>query len=251
MTKTPGVTFLKASLSKKMILFNPDQDKKMVLRLAKKDTDMAYVKKRGYYIVDPNHVYIESSSKIPCAITFGGFAESIDPKGAEFAEKLREAGINNYIDMINYFYEDVEFSAEELLLKKMISVEKFEKNPDKMYIIKQPKKGVKPLKIFGKSVPFSNIVMYFSKNTRADLIESKIQHRISAIRMEKLGGAGNLLKWAVIAGILMICGALAYTMITMNRPPPAGTAQTAATAVGGIIGKTADSIAGSGSTGLS
>lgn len=253
--RTPAMTFLKAGFGRKMILINPDPDKRMVFRIAKKDPQMAYVKRHGYYITDPNHVYIESSSKIPCALTYGDFAESIDSQGAQFAESLKAMNIENYIDIINHFY--VEVPAEKLMKDGFISKEEYDSAPNKLYKIRKDselgkKLGIKapePLKIMGKSVPFDNVLNYFSKNTRADLIESKIQHRISAYQKEQVNQALNFLKWATFIGIIMICGALAYNMIVASRPvattaSPSVPATTPEGGVGGIIGKGVDAISG-------
>jgi len=242
MMRTPAMTFFKAGFGKKMILINPDEDKRIVFRIAKKDSDMAYVKKKGFYIIDPSHVHIESASKIPCAITYGSFAESIDTTGGEYAEKLEKVGVKNYVEMLQKYYDEI--TAEEMLKDGKITKEDYDNAPNKVYT--SPKKKTPELKILGKSVSFDRIVQYFSKNTRADLIESKIQHRISAIKLEKMGAdTSKVFKWAVILGVLMICGALAYTMIAMQRPEPV---QQVAPAVGGIIGSGVDAISGTGLT---
>ncbi|MHA1302755.1 MAG: hypothetical protein ACTSPI_03525 [Candidatus Heimdallarchaeaceae archaeon] len=240
--RTPAMTFFKAGFGKKMILINPDEDKRIVFRIANKDSDMAYVKKKGYYIIDPAHVHMESSSKIPCAITYSSFSESIDPTGGEYAEKLKDMGINNYVELIQKYYDEI--PAEEMLKSGRITKEQYDEAPNKTYTF--PKKEHPKLKIMGKSVSFDRIVQYFSKNTRADLIESKIQHRISAIKLEKMGAdTSKVFKWAVILGVLMICGALAYTMIAMQRPEPV---QQVAPAVTGIIGQGVEAISGTGLT---
>jgi len=240
MMRTPAMTFFKAGFGKRMILINPDEDKRIVFRIANKDSDMAYVKKKGYYIIDPAHVHMESSSKIPCAITYGSFSESIDPLGGEYAEKLKDMGVKNYVEMLHQYYDEI--PAEEMLKSGKITKDQYDEAPNKTYTF--PKEKSPELKILGKSVSFDRIVQYFSKNTRADLIESKIQHRISAIKLEKMGAdTGKIFKWAVILGVLMICGALAYTMIAMNRPE---TVQQASPAIGGLIGQGVETISGTG-----
>jgi len=242
MMRTPAMTFFKAGFGKRMILINPDEDKRIVFRIAKKDSDMAYVKNKGFYIIDPSHVHIEHSSKIPCAITYGSFAESIDNLGGEYAENLEKMGVKNYVEMIQKYYDEI--PAEEMLKSGKISKKEYDEAPEKIYTSIKPKSP--ELKILGKTVSFDRIVQYFSKNTRADLIESKIQHRISAIKLEKMGAdTSRIFKWAVILGVLMICGALAYTMIAMQRPE---TVTQTAPAVGGIIGSGVDAISGTGLT---
>lgn len=243
--KTPAMTFFKAGFGKRMVLINPDQDRRIVFRIASKDSDMAYVKKRGYYIINPGDVYIESSSKIPCATTYGLFGESINPKGAEFSEQLKKTGVSNYIELVNSCYDQV--PASVLFKKKFITKEEYEAAPNKVYPI--PKKDKPELKILGKSVSYDNIIQYFSKNTRADLIESKIQHRISAIKMEKLAGASNLFKWAVILVIVLIGAALAYNMVAMGRTEPVQAAAQTPGGIGGIVGAGVDAVSGGG-TGL-
>jgi len=240
--KTPAMTFFKAGFGKRMILINPDEDKRIVFRIAKKDSDMAYIKNRGYYIIDPGHVHIESSSKVPCAMTYGLFAESIDVTGGEYAEKLKDNNVMNYVEMLQKYYDEV--SAEDMLKTGRITKEEYDQAPEKTYTF--PKEKSPELKILGKTISFDRIVQYFSKNTRADLIESKIQHRISAIKLEKMGAdTSKIFKWAVILGVLMICGALAYTMIAMQRPE---TVTQTAPAVGGILGQGVEAISGTGLT---
>lgn len=243
MKSTPAMPFFRARFGKKMILINPDEDRRIVFRVADKSSDMAYVKKRGYYIIDPKHVHIESSSKIPTAITYGSFGESIDVKDAKLAEKLRENGIDNYIGLINSFYDEI--SADEAFKRKIISEHQYKENPERVYKI--PKQKIGKVTLMGESVSFDNIVNYFSRNTRADLIESKIQHRISAMKMEKLGSkAQEFFKWAVILAIVIIAGALAYNMIVMGRAPSPAETQ----GVGGIVGSGVETITGGSGTGL-
>ena len=236
MRTTPAMIFFKAKFGKKMILINPDEDRRLVFRVANKDSDMAYVKNKGYYIIDPNHVSIESSSKIPTAIVYGSFGESIGSEDAEITEKLKSMGVNNYIELIDRMYNDI--TADTALKIGLINKQQYDEQPNKIYKI--PKENNDEVKIFGKTVSFDNVVKYFSKNTRADLIESKIQHRISAMKMEKLGGkAGDIFKWAVILVIVIIGGALAYNMITMGKVNPQQAQQ-----VGGIVGQAVNQISG-------
>jgi hypothetical protein len=237
MKGTPAMPFFMAKFGKKMILINPDEDKRMVFRVANKDSDMAYVKKKGYYIIDPNHVHIESISKIPVAITYGSYSESIDAKDAFLAEKLKGMGVKNYVELMDSLTDEI--TSKAALSSKLITQQQYDENPDRTYRVK--KKNVGSIKINGESVGFDEIYNYFSKNTRADLIESKIQHRISAIKLEKLTQDKQIFKWAVILIIVLIGGALAYNMIRMGNPQQAATT---AKNVGGIVGSGVNTITG-------
>lgn len=238
-TKTPAMTFLKAGFGRKMILINPDEDKRMVFRIAKKKRSLAHVKDKGYYLVDPNHVHIEAASKLPIAITYGNFGVSLDSETAALSKKLQEMKIKNWVEIVSHFTETL--TSEQALKRELITKEQHDLQPEKMYSIR--KTNAKDIVLNGETVPFDNIVNYFSKNVRADLIESEIQWRTSMNTMAKLTRGGDIFKWAVILVIILIGAALAYNMIMMGRPEPA---QTAATGVGGYVQTGVEAVSGTG-----
>lgn len=181
--KTPALVFLVAMLSKKSVIVNPTDSKLLSFLLATPQGSLNHVKGKGYYIVDPDDVYIESRSKTPMSINYGKFAISINPKMAKVVEKLKSAGIRNYNDLVNLI-EDMKAKGED------------------MNVI-----------VMGESINLSKIVDYFARDERGDFIESEIQRRTAAQVMKKLG-AGDIFKWAVILVIVAIGLAFAYAIVT-------------------------------------
>jgi hypothetical protein len=231
MLRTPAMKFFKGGFGKKIMLINPDEDRRMMFRVASKDKTTAYIKGRGHYIIDPKHVFIEPSSKLPCAFVYGMFGESIGLDDADASERLAEMGLKNISDLYAFTYK----SAEKMLKEGNITKEQYDTDPKKIYTIQ------KEIHICGKSVGFDEVFKYFARNTRADLIESTIQHRISALKTEMQGSkAQELFKWAIILAIVLIAGALAYNMIMMGKTPDTVTTQ----GVGGIIGSGVNAISG-------
>ena len=238
LTRTPAMTFLLAGFGRNVILINPDEDKRMSFRIAKKDGGLAHVKKKGYYILKPKDIHVEPKSKLPMAIVYGMYSESIDVNDANIAEKLKEAGVENYVQLLNKVYEDID--AKEAFRRGEITKEQFEQYPEKRYKVK--KKNVDGIKLGGQSLGFDRIVNYFAKNTRADLVESFVQHRESAMKLQKIGESGAIFKWAIILVIVMIGAALAYSMISMNK----ANAPQAVKQVGGAVGGLTNIVNGTG-----
>ena len=230
--RTPAMTFLKASFGgNKMILIQQGEDRKMRFRIAKKERSLAFVKKVGYYIVNPGDVNIEAVSKVPMAIIRGSFGMSLDKDAPVVADKLREMGITNWDEL---FYEDI--NADDAFKKGIIDKTQHDQFPNSTYKV-QRKNLPKPIIIDGNSVTFDDTLDYFSKNVRADNIEAEINYIKSANMLSKLTGSGDLFKWAVILVIVLIGGALAYNMLIASRPQEAAQ-------IGGVVGQGVNAISG-------
>ena len=222
--KTPAMAFLKASILRRTILINPLENRRLDIKTSKMYGSLAHVKSKGYYIIDPNDVFIEGKSKTPVAIVYGNFGISINPEMSKLAQRLQEMGIRNYPELMNAMVEEV--PAKEAYRRGLISRKEYEENKDKMYTVPRE---MGEIKIMGESVPVHNVVDYFARDERADFIESEIQRRTAAQTMAKLSKTGDLFKWAVILAVILIAGALAYNIIMQGRGEQAQH-------VGGLVG---------------
>ena len=192
--KTPAVKFLMASMGNRVMLINTLDNKYLEFKPAKMFGKLAKPDHAGgFYPTESSDVYIEKESNLPCLITYGTFGVPLDTKMVKATEKLGEMGVRNYGQMIK-LYEDMTASGQTVSFN-----------------------------ILGESVTLGEVVNYFGRNDRADDIESEIQRREATALMKKIGQADNVIKYAVILAILMIAGALAYNMISMNAQQVAST----------------------------
>lgn len=182
--KTPAFTFLRASMGKKLLLINPDLNRMLTFRIAKPVGSLAYVKKRGFYILDPNDVYIERGTKIPMALAFGEYGITINPRATKFAERLKDLGIKNYTQLINFANA----------LKTTGQTASF--------------------KLLGETCSIDQVVDFFNRNERADYTEAEIQRRTASATLQKLPhGPGDALKWIIIFGVFILVVAVAWAII--------------------------------------
>lgn len=183
--RTPAMTFLKGSILKRMLLINPLPNRMLTFKLAKPFGSLSHVKGRGYYITDPDNVYIEHKSKSPCSINFSRAAVSINPQMAKVADFFEELGVKNYDDLKAFF----QLAKEE---------------------------GLEEIKIAGSSIALDKVQNYFSRDDTSDVIEAEVQRRTAAEAWNKAPGAqtGNVIKWLIGFGILLVCAGLAYAIMT-------------------------------------
>ncbi|RLE45204.1 hypothetical protein DRJ16_00060 [Candidatus Woesearchaeota archaeon] len=181
--KTPAWAFLKASLRKRPVLIHTKENNYVEFIVPKPFGSLAFVKKRGYYLIDPKDVYIEQTSKVPTALVYGNFALTLNLKVAKLAQTLKKLGIK--------FYEDL-VKLRENLEKKDQSLK---------------------INLLGESVDLREAEDLFNKSERSDFIEAEIQRRTSYIAAKKLRTAGDIFKWAVVLIIIMIGAALAYGIV--------------------------------------
>lgn len=181
--KTPALTFLKAAFRKRILLIHPRENHYIEIVPAQQSSQLAYVKGRGYYLIDPAHVYIEGSSKLPAAIVYGNFPLTLSPQIGKVAEALKSLGIK--------YYSELEKVFENL------------KNAGKTV----------ELKIFGESVDLSQAIDMFSTSERSDLIEAEIQRRTAAQVIARLKTPENFVKWAMLLIMVVIGLVIAYGML--------------------------------------
>lgn len=190
--KTPAMAWLSASFSRKIMIFNPNDNKFLDFRPAKQYGNLAYVKGKGFYIVKPDDVYIESTSKVPVSFNYGNIAIPFNLEKDEMAKKLGELGFDET--------EEVQQYVNELKAK--------EKSP--------------VLNLLGKSVAVGSFLNFLNRLDRSDYIEAEISRRTAAQSVSKFGGSGNLMMIAVIAVIVMVGGALAFAIVTSMAPTGGG-----------------------------
>lgn len=192
--KTPAWSFFWASLRKRMLIINPREDKILKFQTGKKEGSMVHVKNQGYYLIDPNDIYMESGSKLPASIAFGNFAIPINLKMAKIAERLQMMGIKNW----EYLMEYVKLIQEQIA-----------KNPNPNPVDANP-----VINILGESVPIATAIDYFNRNERSDFIESEIQRRTATELMKKVGAGANMLKWIIGVGILILLVFVGYAIFS-------------------------------------
>lgn len=204
--RTPAMKFFLAGMGKKLILVNPRENKYLDFYGASIYGNLAHVKDKGFYIIESKDVFIEKDSKVPMAITYSVFGIPINPEMAEATSQLKELGVKNYTEMIDL--------ANNL----------------------KADKKVLNLNILGKTVNLDSIVDYFGRDERSDFVEAEIQRRGAVDMIKKINQPENIFKWAVIGAILLIAGALAYTMISMesNSPAPSGGSTTPTMYIPGV-----------------
>lgn len=181
--KTPAWKFFKAGLRHRMILIHPRETHYIEFVDTNPKSSLAYVKNKGYYLVDPRHVYVEGKSKVPCSIVYGNFALSLNPKMAKIAEWLKSQGLR--------YYEDL-----QKLIEGMKELQ-----------------GTVLIKILGESVDMNDMINYFSSTERSDIIEAEIQRRTASQVMAKLRQPGDLIKFAVVALIIMVGLAITFAIV--------------------------------------
>jgi hypothetical protein len=179
---TPALTFFLAKFRKRVILIRENADKTIEYIPAERKGNLA-ITKDGYYLIYPEHVFIDPITKVPCFFVYSRYSVPINLKDAKVAEKLSELGIKNYADVLDFF-------------KKL-------RDEGKTLVVK----------LLGESVDVSKVVDYFSNAPRADWIRGEIENRVAA-EVIKRTGAGDLLKWAVFIMIILIGAGIAYVAIS-------------------------------------
>lgn len=211
--KTPALTFLSASLGKKLVIINPKENKLLTFKPSTLMGGLSYVKGQGYYIEDHDDIYIEEKSKVPVAMNYGTHSHSINPEMAEATGFLDSIGIKNHEQLKNLrkrMQEDIDKRYDEFVKKEE---KKKGFDPTKL-----PPKPIPTITILGKSTPLDKVVNYFSTSDKSTDIESEINRRTAAQALAKTGLKSEALKWVVMLGIFMVCAAIAYVIILQAQP---------------------------------
>jgi len=201
LTTTPGPVFFEAKMGKKIILFNPRNDRFADFSVAKKTGGLHFVKGKGIYDVSQDDIYIETSSRVPIATVYDTFALSMGADDVQVRNALKAAGYTNYRDMI------MSWNAYESRLNAWGK----DKSPDRKDPPEPP-----AIIIMGKSVNLADVIQYFGANERADVIEAQMMN-VSAAERSKKGGSLQVGGIITIIAILLIVGALAYAMINATQ----------------------------------
>ena len=185
--KTPALKFLFG----KLMVINIGENRVLNFVKGKPEGSLIFVKKRGYYIGDPNNVYIEGVSRKPIMLTYGENAIPIDPKMADVADRLGGMGIKNNDDLNNLIINIQNYNKE---------------NPNDA--------GNFEINVLGESVPADKILNYFNRNERADLIEAEINRRTASEVMKKLNQGGEVFKWIIGVGIVIMMVFVGYAIFS-------------------------------------
>lgn len=223
--KTPALTFLKASLRKKILLakFNPYG--LLEIKTAEPG-ELAYVKGEGFYLTNPNVKYIEKTTRAPTFLVYGNYSYVLDPKILKITALLKEMGIDN-IATLEQLIEEGKISPNTFV-EHGISLE-----PKKVLELLKEKniEDFNNIKIVGESVPIEHVVNFFPQNMHAGLIEAYVARRTAAEAARRMGlGFGNInwVKIGIFLFILLIGIAVAYSIFS-------GSAGQAATQASRII----------------
>ena len=102
--KTPALTFLKAALLKKSLIYIIGKDRLGEFKTFTKSSGAAKVGKEGLYHLTENSHTLEAGSKIPIYFAFRDLAATLLPEYPAIIQELREQGlvINNLEDVDNY-----------------------------------------------------------------------------------------------------------------------------------------------------
>ena len=204
--KTPAFVYMIAGFTKSIVILHTKETRYLAHILARTYGGLARVKKRGFYIINPKHIFIESRSKAPTAIVYSNFGSTLSVKAAEAAQKLRELGVNNSSllgDMVK------QLAAEGKTAE---------------------------LNLLGESVDAAEAAEYFNIPERSDMIEGEIQRRLAAQAIQKLKQPGEMIKWVIMAVLLMIGLGIFWNMYTMGVPATVAGAVAPTPSVGGGIG---------------
>lgn len=200
---------LLSTMGGRLLAINPMPNRRMEL-LKLDGEELAYSKKRGYFFVNPEHVYVEHRSGKPIVIAPSILGKTVDPKKIQFIDSLKDLGIRNYDDLLEFIGDE---EGKEKTIKVKVEREVGEgKNKKKQLIEEEMKAGDLLAHIGGQSISLGELVDYFSEQMPADLQESKIQHRVTVetIKNKKR----DIALYVVLLAIIMVAGAVAFAMVS-------------------------------------
>lgn len=184
-----GWKFFRAG--KKLLLIHPKENRRLSLEVAKDYGGLAQTKE-GFFMINPDDVFIDTNSKVPCTFVYGKNALSINIKAGAIARKLKELGIDDPYKLAKTLKDSL--------------------GENKTY----------NLNILGESVPLHEVPNYFFTNERPDLIEAEIQNRVSAVAMAKQKTGMEILKYLIIFGVFLIIAVIAFNMLMMAKDTGSG-----------------------------
>lgn len=117
--KTPALTFLKASLLKKSLIYIVGKDRLGQFKTFTKSSGAAKVGKEGLYHLTENSHTLEAGSKTPIYFAFRDLAATLLPEYPAIIQELREQGlvINNLEDVDYYIKRIKNHSIDQIPVK--------------------------------------------------------------------------------------------------------------------------------------
>jgi len=168
---------------KKILLIHPRENRRLTFDVATNHGGLAETKE-GFYILNPDDIFIDKNSKVPCTFVYGKNAFSLNIKAGAIARRLKE----------EFKIEDPYELLEMLKNKKIDNI-----------------------KILGESVPLHEIPNYFFANQRPDLIEAEIQNRTAVVIKQQSRKGFEILKYLIIFGVFLIIAVIAFNMLMIAK----------------------------------
>lgn len=183
--KTPALTFLKASLTKRPLIYVMGKDHMGYFRSFKPASGTAYIKGMGLFNLTENSHTLENGSKIPLYFAFRDLAATLLPEYPAIIQEIREKGllVNNLEDIDSY-------------LKKI-----------RAGTVKNPEIQIKPFKTY----KFHDLANMFPYNIDPSFIDSTVQCEVS--KFIKTMKFGQLAIGTIV--IMVIVGAVAIFILNM------------------------------------
>jgi hypothetical protein len=94
---SPALTFVRARLGGKGILWNPRTNRQAPFLIIKKQIGKLAKTKEGFFVTKPEDFYTACGT--PMATVYSNYAITINPKIAKITEMLRSLGIDHYSDI--------------------------------------------------------------------------------------------------------------------------------------------------------
>lgn len=245
--KTPAGTFLTAWLKKLSILELTSKDRrKRFLPVQVKD-QMIRLKKGGSYIVTENSVYNEFNSGIPIMEANADYGVTVAPLQMQHCMGMKMMGFENIRDVEDtveckscnkkYKMSDIPAKKDPDLTekfifqcpncKKEVKQDDFEEEFERNYNIKFPT---------NTTIRVHDMSGFFKYNLSPAIIDTLIEKTVQLRLDEQRGISGMTIAKIAGFGIVIICAAIAYIIITQQAGiscPPCICEVTNPTVIGG------------------
>lgn len=183
--KTPALTFLKAALLKKPLMYIIGKDRLGIFKCFTPHAGSAKLGKEGIYNLTENSHTLEIVSKIPIYFAFRDLAATLLPEYPAIIQEIREKGIviNNIEDVNEYIERIKKGMAEDL-----------------------------PVQVHAyKSYKFHDLENMFPNNIDPTFIDATVQYETSkGLKMMKLGPT-------VIGGVVILIMVSAIAVYILNK----------------------------------
>jgi len=231
--KYPVRTFMKA----KTLGLCPLPNKRLEIVALSDDKELAKTSDGSFVFTRPDHFFIESKTRKPAVLMDSTVGQTISLDAYRLMNVLKEAGYENYEQLIAAVEKDenaeIEIGGKKIPVTKamiqelkkdakdgaQIEVDGIPITLTKEMIEAIEKHGVAFIKVKGETLPLSNAVDYFKQSIPGTVIETMLQYRstVEALRQRKK----DLMQWIVILGFFVICIGFAVLLISHAAPPAA------------------------------